>query len=151
MKTKKVNRYWCDFCNKAGLQAGAMRKHEKHCTMNPDRVCRVCVLTADWLEEDALESKKPLDELVAMLPDPGLYNTVKIGPDVFDTHNALVTSCSAIYPSFKRAAGGCPACMMAALRLRKVPIPMMEDFSFKREMVKIFADLDDVPSNEGGY
>ena len=47
--------------------------------------------------------------------------------------------------------GDCPACMMAALRLRKVPVPMMEDFSFKREMVKIFADLDDVPSNEGGY
>jgi hypothetical protein len=81
----------------------------------------------------------------------GRKQPCKIGPDVFDTHKALVTSCSAIYPSFKRAAGDCPACMMAALRLRKVPVPMMEDFSFKREMVQIFADLDDVPSNAGGY
>ena len=42
MKKKQVWRYWCGYCNKAGLSASHMMKHEKHCTMNPDRECRMC-------------------------------------------------------------------------------------------------------------
>ena len=40
VRTKKV--YYCGFCRKKGLSSGAMQSHEKHCTANPHRECRMC-------------------------------------------------------------------------------------------------------------
>ena len=38
---KKV--YYCDYCKKKkGLSASAMTLHERHCTLNPNRICGVC-------------------------------------------------------------------------------------------------------------
>lgn len=45
MKVKKVNRYYCDFCKKAGCSAAHMKRHEERCTANPNRICGMCVLT----------------------------------------------------------------------------------------------------------
>ena len=38
VKVKKV--YYCDFCKKHSLRP--LIEHEKHCTGNPNRVCRLC-------------------------------------------------------------------------------------------------------------
>lgn len=40
IKTKKV--YYCEFCKKRSLRKDTMIKHEKHCTLNPNRICRLC-------------------------------------------------------------------------------------------------------------
>jgi len=37
----KKSVFYCDFCRKYKLTSYAMKVHEKHCTMNPDRVCRM--------------------------------------------------------------------------------------------------------------
>ena len=58
MRSKKVWRYWCDHCGKGGLSKHHMIEHEKHCTMNPHRVCGMCAR-----DEDAVQ--KPMAELVA--------------------------------------------------------------------------------------
>src|SRR5688572_17673310 len=42
MKTEKKNVYYCDYCKKRSLAANHMKTHEKHCTNNPDRQCRLC-------------------------------------------------------------------------------------------------------------
>lgn len=42
MKIVKKNVYYCDHCKKRLLAAFAMNKHEKHCTNNPNRECRLC-------------------------------------------------------------------------------------------------------------
>ncbi len=42
MKTKRVNRYYCDFCNKSGCNAGHIKEHEKKCCHNPGRICEMC-------------------------------------------------------------------------------------------------------------
>lgn len=42
MKVIKKNVYYCDFCKRKNLSGGAMSVHEKHCTANPNRECRVC-------------------------------------------------------------------------------------------------------------
>jgi len=42
MKTVTKQVYYCDFCNKRGLSKGHMLNHELHCTLNPDRECRMC-------------------------------------------------------------------------------------------------------------
>lgn len=141
MRTKKVNRYWCDHCNKAGLQAGAMRKHEKHCTMNPARSCRVCVLIEDGLDSDTYEAKKPLADLIAMLPDSTRYHASEYDwENCIDPHRDLMLEVEAVLPALRVAAGNCPACMLAALRLRKIPVDMAEGFDFKTEMQAVFAD-----------
>ena len=45
MITKTIPVYWCGFCKtKRGLSKYAMEKHEKHCTANPGRECRLCKL-----------------------------------------------------------------------------------------------------------
>ncbi len=62
MKEKMVKQYKCDFCGKKGYSKGHMNKHERHCTMNPDRACRMCVLVHGNLQP-------PIDELLAVLPD----------------------------------------------------------------------------------
>lgn len=68
MKTKKVNRYYCDYCGKSGGAAGHMRRHEERCMLNPQRICGMCRFA-----EFAEFAPKPLAELVALLPDPEEY------------------------------------------------------------------------------
>jgi len=40
MRVVKKNVYYCDFCKKKGLRS--LEKHEKYCTGNPNRECRLC-------------------------------------------------------------------------------------------------------------
>ncbi len=40
MKTVLRKVYYCDFCKKHSLRS--LEKHEKHCTGNQDRECRLC-------------------------------------------------------------------------------------------------------------
>lgn len=39
-KIKKV--YYCEFCKKRSLRRDTMETHEERCTLNPDRICRLC-------------------------------------------------------------------------------------------------------------
>ena len=42
MRRKRVWRYYCDFCKKANCSSYAISEHEKRCTLNPNRECRMC-------------------------------------------------------------------------------------------------------------
>lgn len=87
MKTKTVKRYYCDFCKKAGQSLGHMRKHENHCTANPNRECGMCALM-QRANGDTIQ--RPMSELLAALDNGGL-------------------------DELRRVADGCPACMLAAM------------------------------------
>lgn len=39
-KIKKV--YYCDYCKKHGMRGPAIKLHETHCTLNINRICRLC-------------------------------------------------------------------------------------------------------------
>ena len=41
MKEKLKTVYYCEFCKKYRLTRNSMYFHERSCTLNPDRVCRV--------------------------------------------------------------------------------------------------------------
>lgn len=47
MRKKKVWRYYCDHCKKSGCSKHWIEKHERHCTGNPSRVCRMCEEPSD--------------------------------------------------------------------------------------------------------
>lgn len=151
MRTKKVNRYWCDFCNKAGLSADAMAKHEAHCTMNPDRNCRVCTL----INGGYTVGRERMAELVALLPDSTAYNTgdgIYFGNDNDDGNEAykLARAVAAVLPKLREEVEDCPACILAALRQAKIPVPMVEGFDFKAEMRGVF-DGCNANRDEGHY
>jgi hypothetical protein len=131
MRIKKVNRYWCDFCNKAGLSAHAMRKHEQHCTLNPLRKCRVCQFINGG-------NGCCIEELKSLLQDATAYSR-------------LLEATEATMPSLREATDNCPACIMAALRQAKIPVPMVDSFDFKAEMQKIFNDSNQSREGIGGY
>ena len=40
MKVIKKNVYYCEYCKKKSLRS--VKIHEKHCTANPNRECRLC-------------------------------------------------------------------------------------------------------------
>lgn len=44
VKTKRVLRYYCDFCRKGGCSKHAMEQHEKRCIKNPNRTCGFCAV-----------------------------------------------------------------------------------------------------------
>jgi hypothetical protein len=55
MKTKRVLRYYCDYCHKGRCHKASAIKHEKHCIRNPNRECGFC---------EAMDEKpKPFQEL----------------------------------------------------------------------------------------
>ncbi len=127
MKTKKVNRYYCDYCRKAGCAAGHMKHHESHCTMNPNRTCGVCGILD--------ETQSPMAELIACLPD----HKEHIGKwDEDDGHEyyleSLTTAAHAALPKLRELAHDCPACIMAAIRQAHIPVPNVPDFNWANEM-----------------
>lgn len=42
MKIIKKNVYYCEYCKKHSLSSYSMKLHEKHCTKNNNRKCRLC-------------------------------------------------------------------------------------------------------------
>ena len=69
MRQKRVWRYYCDFCKKSGCSSHHIKKHEKHCTMNPNRECRMC--------KHAGIEQKPINILISALGDGSNLTSIK--------------------------------------------------------------------------
>jgi len=93
MRVKLVNRYYCDFCRKANCSSSGMRLHEQHCTMNPNRSCRMCKCPRDILA------------LVRQLPST---------PSFYGEHGEEVGTLA--LARIRTICGTCPACMLAVIR-----------------------------------
>jgi len=131
MRKVKRWRYYCDFCKKSGGSGGHMARHEKGCTLNPNRTCNVC---AKLLEVD----QKPMSELLSVLPNGTEYIT----EDAFGfSYNGLQEIIDDHMPKLRELTENCPACIMAALRQSGIPVPMVESFDFTKEMDSIWADI----------
>lgn len=86
MTRKPTWRYKCDHCGKTGYSAGHMARHERGCTLNPERVCGMC----KW----SLVTQAQMGELIA----------------------ALGKGDEAGVRALRDVANNCPACMLAAIR-----------------------------------
>ena len=102
MTRKQVWRYKCDFCGKHSLSASGMNLHEKHCTMNPNRECR--------MHKHCDAAPKPLSDLIAIFNQcPRIENANMEPGSVMQFHVEDVGP-------LIDAADGCPACIFAAIR-----------------------------------
>ena len=117
MRSKKVWRYYCEFCKKSGCSKYHIEKHENHCTANPNRGCGFCEKIGDG-------GPVPMEELIALLPDPKKYLVTDYA-EVFGGGGSPVEL--RMYPGLKEAAekglekvrdatDNCPGCILAAVR-----------------------------------
>lgn len=136
MRTKQVQMHYCEYCGKRGMRAYYIREHEKHCTLNPNRECRVCGL---------IEEQQPrMADLLALLP------RFPHGDNEIYTDQAAA-AVEALMPALRNAANNCPACIMAALRQAGIPVPIVESFDFSKEMASIWKDFNTARAEDGGY
>lgn len=153
MRTKTVKRYWCDFCNKAGLSASHMIKHEKHCTMNPERECRCCKLVAD--SRDMNFEATPVKNLSALLIPiktkserlQPLYNQDR-HETAWKLEKEISTEIAAVVPTIREAVAGCPMCFFAAIRQSGLSPYQVDGFDLKAEMAEILQGIRDDEENQ---
>lgn len=140
MTSKQVTRYQCDFCRKKGYSAGHMAKHERHCTMNPGRDCRVCKMVG--------AVKRPIGDLVAVLPvhSREYYEGLVEEDGVISKGRAEVLLA---LPALREACSGCPACMLAALRQAHIPLWLVKpEFDFTAEMGSLWNEINEAQRTE---
>ena len=68
MRTKRVLRYFCDFCKRGSLSKTSMTRHESICWNNPHRDCLECGgratdVSANSKKLMAAPELKPMDEV----------------------------------------------------------------------------------------
>lgn len=127
-------RYYCEHCGKGSGSGGHMKKHEAACTKNPARGCRMCKL----VEQD----QPDLNTLMALLP------TVEQQKQTHHDENGQPYDIWRDIPAqtveaLREAAGGCPACMMAAIRQRGLLVPTAEGFNFTEECKRVWNDFNE--------
>jgi hypothetical protein len=128
MKIFKAWRYKCDFCGKNKHQKKAMEIHERGCTMNPDRLCKLHVWATG--EEKA----------------PSILDSIQILRDHYgDKDRGLA--------ALREFVGNCPACILAALRQTEMckgyadeegyspPAIGKEQFDFKKELAEVWSEV----------
>lgn len=115
MRTKKVSRHYCDFCGKGMFKIPSMEKHERGCTLNPNRVCGMCKL----LKQEQI----PIENLKSF--------AMSLSPEIqSEPENEAV-------PRYRNFCGGCPACMLAGIRQAKL---CTFSFDFKAEVETFWSE-----------
>ncbi len=143
MITKRVNRYYCEFCKKANCSAASISRHEAACTMNPKRICRVCKFVRDdtpfgyRISDDRTPDTAAL---VALLPEITQFERDENGSF---SGNAIIKSVNVALGPLRKATDNCPACIMAAIRQAKIPVSVATGFSFTDEMKSVWSDVND--------
>ncbi len=132
MRVKKVNRYYCDFCKKANCSGRSISKHEKRCTMNPNRECGMCQLYEN--------EQRPISELLAILPEPEPLIVRNRDWDGSEDIRQLEEAVKIALPKLRDLSGDCPACILAALRQKKIYVTIANEFGFdfKKECQEIW-------------
>ncbi|MCP3684306.1 MAG: hypothetical protein GY861_16635 [bacterium] len=137
MRAVRRWRYYCDYCKKSGGSKYWMKRHEKSCTNNPERVCKMCIYANG-------DHHQPGDlvELKEIIKTSTTLDAVKI----FGTHGALdfCDMWSFTIPQaevLKRLweITSCPACIFAAIRQSGLSF-MFDKFDFKKERDSVFKE-----------
>jgi len=95
IKIKKV--YYCEYCKKRSLRT--LIKHEKHCTLNPNRICRLC-------------GRESILELIAQYKE-----TYKFVKKIEDKRYEIKWIKKPTINEIMDKVNGCPICTLTLLRL----------------------------------
>lgn len=111
MIAKTVTAYYCEFCKKRYLNKAFIIKHEKGCTLNPERHCKLCEMHN---EDNKIVLKKLIEQ----------FKENKITEEQFGY--------------IKKKLNNCPMCILAFLRQSKCynisGLGGVSYFNFKKEL-----------------
>lgn len=157
MKRVQRWRYYCDFCKKAGNSGGHMKSHEASCTLNPGRVCKLC----QKRQKHGGGTQADMAAMLALLPDPKPFESVVHHEAVDEWADAYDENCfdhagfnAAMEPALKalrELANECPVCILAALRQKGIPVPVVEGFDFKAELAEFWDGFNDAEEQRERY
>lgn len=120
MTKRKVWRYYCEHCKKAGGNAGHMATHETHCTKNLNRKCRMCARYFGEIKHDYKALAKELDDGWRTTFDPQTYGEIGgAADDNTENMNAVMAKVNK-----------CPACFLTIIRFSKCGL--FYEFDFKK-------------------
>ena len=125
MKTKVKKVYYCEHCSKHGLTAGAIGKHEKYCTANPDRECRMCEINSEVNDLESNDLKALIEKYKTIAVNQskiGEFGEYVNGEDVITTNTLMGDT------------NGCPACALAIIRQAEI----FTEFRYKDEIRKFW-------------
>jgi hypothetical protein len=123
MKTVKKNVYYCDFCNKRGLSATHIKRHELGCTANPRRECRLC-------GED-----KHIETFIILIQER--FEIVDCEPDEFSGYTQKIVwhGEPVTLNEILEISEGCPNCTLAILRQTKLNHAIFDiKYDYKAEL-----------------
>lgn len=153
MRAVKRWRYYCDHCKKVSGLRTAMEKHEKGCTLNPKRECGICGFLDGSLGT-------PLPEMLAILPDPAKFKRMEAwdageefggsGEYEVTDDEALAAAVHAVLPQLRELTSNCPACILAALRQRGIPVPIVTEFNWTTEFKDAQSRMADARAEQEG-
>jgi hypothetical protein len=147
MKVKEKKVYYCEFCKKHSLSASSMSIHEKHCTLNPTRECRVCKNILE-ISRDL----KPLVEKYSALKNKmeGEIKRYSV-PDSFGGSAINGADLDRISKMFSLAdikddVDGCPMCTLAIIRQSGVQMLSHHciEYDFKKELADFWQEENDI-------
>lgn len=134
MKAKLKWRYYCEYCKKSGGSSYHIEHHEKHCTMNPNRICGMCGRFGN------------VDELIATLPSAEQCRETRTFGEILESNESCTEiAINKIMPQLREVTNNCPACILATLRQAKtilpdICIPAISSFNFTEECKKWWGD-----------
>ena len=108
MKIIKKNVYYCEFCNKKSLKS--VKDHEKHCTNNLDRDCKLC------------KEKYNYREIIDKLKQRFVFmETTKVNEDDFGVGEFIDVSISWVTDKISGKevldlVNGCPICALTIIK-----------------------------------
>ena len=147
MRKVKRWRYYCDFCKKGGASGGHMSRHEKSCTVNPNRICRMCQF-ADQEQPSMVDMLEAL-KIASITKE---IEKFKIGNDLFESETYKIENEKKAVEKLREVANGCPMCMLAAIRQTGYPAPIFSSFDFKKEKKIFWTEFRDSEMIDyGGY
>ena len=141
MKTVKKNVYYCDYCNKRGLSASHIMKHENHCTANPDRECRLC--------ESGIDLTKIIDKLKTRFR---VNIKEEEEPEGWFTEEVEWIGKEITVDEIRDLADDCPNCMLAIIRQSGLSHPAVNlGFKYREENAKYWQDKMNEESRQQEY
>jgi hypothetical protein len=134
MIVKKVNRYYCEFCKKSTGTKYSMGIHELHCTMNLNRVCRMCKRLG--------KIQVAMPKLLAFFPENAMMFPVWINghfsPETEVYSKLVLRAISEI----KKTAESCPICLFSALRQSGIDPIFWGNFDYQAELTMTLNGLE---------
>ena len=127
VKVKKV--YYCEHCRKKGLSASSLSKHEKYCTGNLNRKCRMCEEAgsnnSNYNYKELIEEFQKQVNIQKYETEYGIsYNVIRLpkANDILDSVD------------------GCPACALTIIRHLDTQYQSI-DFNYSQAVESFWSDI----------